>query len=80
MQLIEKSDVAGIRSFTQSDKVVYIDEETCKAAKIKFDSTGIKNPAQFATCNEFLIMILIQSLAPNHVKEKLGLPPTNKHT
>lgn len=74
MHLIEKSDIAGIRSFTQSDKVVCIDEDACKAAKIKFDATGIKNPAQFATCNEFLVMTLVQALAPAEVKEKLGLP------
>ena len=74
MRLIEKSDIAGIRSFTQSDNVACIDEEACKAAKIKFENTKISNPSEFATCNEFLVMTLVQALAPDQVKEKLGLP------
>lgn len=72
--LIEKSDIAGVRTFTQSSNVVCIDEEACKAAKIKFENTKISNPSQFATCNEFLVMVMVQALAPDQVKEKLGLP------
>lgn len=71
MQLIEKSDVAGVRTFTQSDKVVFIDEEAVNAAKAKFEATKTSDPAQFSTNNQFLVMILVQALAPDEVKQKL---------
>lgn len=73
-QLIEKSDLAGVRTFTQTSDVQYIDTEACKLAKAKFEATGVNNPAEFATCNEFLVMVMVQALAPKEVKQQLGLP------
>lgn len=74
----KKSDLAGVRSFTQTDGVSCIDEEVIDAAKNRFDK-NIHNPHQatdkkFFTSNEFCIMILVQASAPNEIKEKLGLP------
>lgn len=78
LDLIKKSDLAGVRSFTQTDGVSCIDEEVIDAAKNRFDK-NIHNPHQatdkkFFTSNEFCIMILVQASAPNEIKEKLGLP------
>lgn len=73
MQLINNSDLAGVRTFTQTKDVQYIDKEACTLAKTKFEATGIKSPP-FSSCNEFLIMVLVQALAPQEIKEQLGLP------
>lgn len=74
MQLITNADLEGIRIFTQDGGIPYIDEEACNLAKSKFKATQVNNPAQFSTCNEFLVMAMVQAFAPNDVKKKLGLP------
>lgn len=67
--------MAGVRTFTQNGGIQYIDEEACNLAKSKFDATRVNNPAQFSTCNEFLVMVMVQAFAPEDIKKKLGLIP-----
>lgn len=69
MKLIEKSDVMGIRIFTQTGDVRYIDEQVWNLTEKKFEATGITSPP-YASCNEFLVMVLVQSAAPIEVKQK----------
>lgn len=74
MQLINRSDLNGIRTFTQKGGVKFIDEEACTLAQTKFEATGVKDPAQWSKCNEFLVKVMVQALAPSEVKQQLGLP------
>lgn len=81
MALIAKSDLDGVRFFTQHGGTSFIDEEAITAAKNKFET--VHKPSQtnnldYCTSNEFCIMIMVQGLAPNNVREKLGLPTSKQ--
>lgn len=83
MDLIAKSDLTGVRSFTQNGGTLFIDEEAITAAKNKFET--IHNPreaqsaAAFCMSNEFCIMVILKALAPKEVKTKMGLPTLNNN-
>lgn len=72
MHIINSSDLPGIKAFTLNGGGQFIDEEAIRTAQAKFESAN--RPAQLASSNEFLVMILVQALAPQEVKAKLGLP------
>ena len=81
MDLIAKSDLRGIQSFTQNGGEPFIDEAAITAAKNKFET--VYNPRHstdpnFCLSNEFCIMIILKALAPKEVKAKLGLPITKQ--
>lgn len=71
MQLIKNADLAGVRNFTLTENCNCIDEEACIFAKTKFRETGITNPAQWAQCSQFNVMVLVQAMAPEEVKKKV---------
>lgn len=74
IHLIKASDLSGVKKFAHNGGAQFIDENACTIAQQKFQNTGVSDPSQIYLCNEFLVMIMVQALAPDQVKEKLGLP------
>lgn len=74
IDLIQTSNLEGIKKFTASGGAGFIDVEACNLAKTKFEATKTNNPAQFSMNNQFLVMVMVQALAPQEVKQQLGLP------
>lgn len=75
IMLIKNSDLEGIKRFTQNKQgAACIDEDACRYAAKKFEATGISDQNRFSHCKEFLVMVTVQAMAPESVKEKLGIP------